>query len=267
MLSSGDIQNFRQNLQNRDFLLAVSAGLVEGVSLQTKFGYRDALSTTGVIWAGPSNDYIFPVSGGQSIEVVSDNVGDTGDIEIVGNIVSSDSEIKVTVTLNGLTPVAVPNTDWIATNRAYNDTDTDYLGNISIRGTGTPNSNVFAYIPVGDGQTQQLPYMLPANRVGLLVATKTWLNRTQGQTASCISKFFVKKENKVFRNRFRFGLQRDGNSENEVILPLSRPIPPSAQIKIESTPSVELDLSGIYQLVLIDTDLIEPDYLQQIIAS
>lgn len=260
---SAAIQRFRQLLQDRDFRIAASAGLVPGVRPGTKFGY-DLTNPVGDtdIWPG-SAAYVFPDGAGQTVEAVSASPADSVSLKIEGIDAATQLTRVETVALDGTTPVPVPGS-WLSINRAYNANGTPFVGEVLVRGTGAPNANVFAIVPVADQQTVQLPTMLPADKFGLITAIGLGINKSSGTDASAIARLSIARDGGVFRTQIRNGVQRNGTSAIPFELPHPMPVPPLSKIRLTADPSAEVDVSGLYGMLLLDIGLIEPDYLQQV---
>lgn len=267
MASNLSIQTFQQNLRERDFRLAVMAGYFEGVTGELKFGYKETASTLTDIWLGPVSGYVFPVDAGQAIEAVSDNAADVFDLTMRGVDAVTGADTVETITLNGLTPVSFPGA-WKAVNIAYNNNGTPFTGTVTLRGTGTPNSNVFAVVPPADQQSTQLPAMIPEGKIGFVVDISVSINKTGGASAaSSVFRYQQRKPGKVWRTALRYGAQTNASSAILFPTPLPLPVPPGTQIRITADPSTTLDISAEYALILVDTELLTPEALTAIIES
>jgi hypothetical protein len=105
--------NRDQVLITEDFLLQVARGNIEGAYLVHKFGANDNVATS-LSPIASSGNYQTPTTA-QSLEILSSNANDnnagTGarKVKIIG-LNSSGNEVSVSVSLNGLTAVAVPQT-------------------------------------------------------------------------------------------------------------------------------------------------------------
>lgn len=259
---------FQRDLKKLDFVSAIGLGLVPGVVGNTKFGYSQVLPITGGdIWPG-DNFYVFPVDAGQDMEILSSDVGDTAVLVKVTGINAVDgTEITEEIALNGTTAVLLVN-QYKAINRAFVSNDTEPIGEITIQGTGTPNSNVFAIIPVENKQTVQTPYMVPSDKVAIILTCTADINRSGNQDTSSVFSFEIKKPDGVSRTQLRFGTGKRGTSTSAVSEP--NPIivaPAGSQIRVKGVPDDPLDVSAWYSFYLFDKDLVPQSTLDKIAGN
>lgn len=255
-----DIQTFQQNIIQNFFPIATAFGCTPGVISIKIWGYVSNINQLSDIW--PTGfSYIFPIDGGQNLEIVSDNVADTSKIHI--DLLNEIGIFKTEkVNLNGTTPVSVPGR-CSSVQRAYVDDNTSVLGMIMIRGTGNPNSNIFAIILPADQQTTQCQFLVPNDKIAIITKIGASLNASGGADDDVILKLIVAKSNKIFRTQFRFGLQKRGNSviTTHIIEPLI--VQPLSKIRIIAIPSASLDVSFSYSMCLVDKYLVSPEILDQ----
>lgn len=252
---------FQRNQPALEFTSALVLGLVVGYTPEVKFGYAASISVQGDI-TPLGVPYVFPVNTGQEVEAISNNAADTHILRIVVIDAGTGLERTEEVTLNGnVGPVAIPGGPVLSVNRAYNNNGTPYVGTISIRGTGAPNANVFATILPEDQQTTQCPYMVPADKVGIINNYSTAINKSGGADVSAIMRLVVTRLGKVPRTQIRYGLQRGGvsNISSDLVVPI--PVPPGARIQVTGDPSAVADISGEYSMQLIDKTLISAEVL------
>ncbi len=266
-----DIQVFQRDQKKFDYPSALVLGLVAGNVPDVKFGYAASINAFGDVWP-LGTVYAFPVVAGQVVEVVSSDIADAGLLVnvIVINAASGLEETHV-VTLDETnpvtTPVLVPGGNVKSVNRAFNANGTAFTGTISVRGTGAPNSTVFAVILPEDQQTTQCPYMVPGDKVAIINNYSTAINKSGGVDVSSIMRLVVTKEGKVARTQIRYGIQRGGvsNLSSDLIVPI--PVPPLAKVQVTADPSAVADISGEFSMILIDKTLIPPEVLAAIIAG
>lgn len=249
-------KQFREDLIKNDYHAAVDLGLIAGISSDAKFGHcPDAGAVLTDVWERGLAQaiYIFPDAAGESIEIVSSDIGDTTSTKIQGlNFLGLFQEEEVT--LNGQTPVSIPGT-WIAINRAFNSNGTVFAGNISIRGDGVVSTNVFAVIAADDQQTSQAIYMAAANEVILIKNFSTAFNKGGGAAAFAIERLAIELPSGVFRTQIRYGLQKEGTSNISSDLIVGIPLPPMTKIKLSATPSgADSDISSEWSMHKYDTD-------------
>lgn len=158
-----------------DVIDEIALGLRQGVTTWQKFGYNDDVDTASaeVIWATGGAHTI--LTSASTLTIVSSDVDDDGDpadtgartIIIYGIDANRESQTEV-VTMNGTTNVVTSST-WLGINRvavASAGSSQANEGNITI--TATTGGSVQAYIPAGQGVTQQLIYFTPSNARSLV---------------------------------------------------------------------------------------------------
>lgn len=243
------------NISGVDSALFTSMGLVPGVGPVNKFGHCSSatLAKTDVWELGDSiPTYIFPDESGENITIESSQGADTQLIEIQG-LNENGIEVSVSVSLTGLTPVAVDGL-FTAVNRAFNDSGTEIIGNVSIK--GAVSGNTFAYISANEQQTTQCFYVTPSNKYIVLKNLSASINRSGNQDASSVVVMSVQLAGGVFRTQIRFGLQKRGTSNISADLIAPPFYPPSTKIKISLTPdTTDMDISAYFSGSLIDADL------------
>lgn len=258
-----DIQAFQRDIANHHFHVAAAMGVIPGTVPLIKFGYCETVGLTHTdIWH-EGGTYIFPDSAGESIQAYSSDVGDTMDIVIQGlNADPVDgiigTALEATITLNGTTPVTIPG-NWLSVHRAFNDSDTNLIGDVTI--DGTVSGNVFAYVPADDNQTVQAIYMIPGDKVGIIVSAISAINATGSPTGLyAVVRVVTAEFGKVFRTKFRFGIQREGTSYEASIGNIPGLLKPLEKVKIQARASVAAtDISGYFSVYLIDKYLV-PGY-------
>lgn len=259
----------------QEFFLASTLGLCKVSDADVKFGYGTGIAdgVLSTVWAGtgiaapftPQPRYVFPVSGGQPVEAVSGNVGDTQDVKISGLDASGLPQVE-TVTLTGTVPVAIPGT-WTAVNRAFNVGSTELAGEVVVRGTGAPNANIFAVILPDDNQTVQTPYVVPSDKVAVVVNYSTAINKSGTQDASAAMRLIAKRPGGVFRTAIRYGLQRNGVSNISSDLVIPGVFPPSTQIEVTTEVSAvtgTTDISAEFSFILINKDTFTQEFLDSL---
>ena len=259
---SNNPQFFQQEMKSQSYRDAVALDLRPGASQNTKFAYTESIAAAGDVWP-PATSYVFPIEAGQPIEAVSAAAGDTAvDLSvIVVNAVTGLEETR-SVTLNGTNPVLITGDDIIAVNRAFVSGGTAAVGDVTIRGTGAPNSTVFAIIPSADQQTVQAPF-IPSDKVALITNITASLNKTGGSDAAAVFKLVIEKPGGVPRTAKRYGVQRSGVNVITVDLETPTVVPPLAKIRIISEPTADVDISAFYSIILVDKELLPPSTVQK----
>lgn len=178
------------------FGFAVSAGLIDSATYMLKFGNNPDVQTgtdPEDLWAG-GGTYFYPdaqsvgtarvlkVSSGSETDKASANGAHT---VIIEGLIAGYVETFETVAINGQTGTSTTNS-WLRVNRVYvNTVGSDltaagiiYVGFGSLS-TGVPDTAV-AYIPVGENQTLQSIYTVPAGKTAYLVSWYASVDRTTG---------------------------------------------------------------------------------------
>ena len=140
-------------------------GLIDGASFVTALGYNADIDATEDVWSGGG---LYPwMTGATSLEILSASAADaaagTGarSVVIVG-LNAAYAVVTQTVTLNGVTPVAIP-TSLFRINNAYiisAGSGQVNAGDITIRDAGAGTTR--AVLPLGFGTVRQSQYTVPA---------------------------------------------------------------------------------------------------------
>jgi hypothetical protein len=223
------------NLMTSDFLVEVSRGNILGYSLDRKFGSIGSIaaSTPADVWAygitSGAETYTFSTTADID-SMSSSSISDTEAITVIG-LDANYEEVIQTKNLTGQATVLF-DTPMIRVNRAYNSNGNDLIGNVYIYTNGTPTAggvpgtvaNVRAYIPIGEGQTLQAIYTVPAGKTAYFMGLETSLTKAGGATA--VGGNFrgrTRLFNKVFRTQDDFDLISSGNSNRVYNLPIPLP--------------------------------------------
>lgn len=161
---------------------AVALGLVDGVREVRKYGFSESLISGSDYTVWPlASKVVFPTTS-STLSCVSsslnDDLGGSGleSIVIDGLVRAADhpdgldwGRLTETVVLDGTTPV-VTTAQFYRVNRVTPGNCGTYHeandGNITV----SHGANPIAYIPAGDGQTQQLIYTVPAGETAVVLA-------------------------------------------------------------------------------------------------
>lgn len=204
------------------FLASVGAGLVPGHSPVRKFGHNLDMSSgvEATIWT-QGGLYVYPSDSGEAMEVVSSSASDTGTVEIQG-LDASFNEVSQIITLTGITAVPLQ-ISLSRVLRAFNNNSTDFVGNISIQGTG--GGTVFGHITADEQQTGMAIYTVPAGKTGLLMRGCASINRTVVSAAAVDFSINTRVFGKVFRKQLHLGLQTAGTSvaHDDFVIPSRMP--------------------------------------------
>jgi hypothetical protein len=149
-------------------------GLVSNVHI---IGYNPSVSTTAsTVWSGGATSYV-QLTSGTALEVVSASANDTAAgtgarTVVVDGLDASYVPFSETVTLNGVTPVALTNTSAVAINRTYVATAGSGLvnaGKIDVRAvSGAAVKSSIQSLAESSGRSADFVYTVPASCYGLL---------------------------------------------------------------------------------------------------
>lgn len=159
----------------RDFLLDIGFGAIAGYSVVNVLGHNADIDAAEDIWPG-GGDYPW-MTGATSLEVVSTSANDaaagTGARTIYVTLLDANYvQSSVTVTMNGITPVAIAGT-WFRINGAFvlsGGSGGVNAGDISIRNAGGGTTRCL--VTAGDGIAKQSQYTVPA---GYSLALRSFL--------------------------------------------------------------------------------------------
>lgn len=160
-----------QVVRTSDFRYEVAQGRWQNHSLWNKFGYNADIDTTTdpeilAAWGG-TFQYI---TAGETLTIVSSSTADDGDpcgtgacTIFIWGVDENWAQQTETVTLNGTTNV-VTTSQWIGVNRisvVSSGSGDVNAGNVTV--TATSSGYTMAYMPAGEGTTQQCLFYVGAN--------------------------------------------------------------------------------------------------------
>lgn len=244
--------------------LALVLDLIAGAKPENKFGHiSSAAAVKTDIWQNGLVQplYIFPDDAGELIEIVS-TLADTQTIEIEA-LDENGLETKLTVVLNGVTPVPIPGAvKIVAVNRAGNTSNTAFTGAVTIRGDGSTSTNIFATISPTEQQTTQAIYVVPSGKIAIILDYSASLNRSGGTNVDSLFDLKIQKAGEVFKTAIIYGLGVNGTSHTDNKLPIPRLAGPLSKIKVTGEPSAALtDLSANFGMMLLDVGLVPQSIL------
>lgn len=210
----------------QEFSIAVGLGLVHGVSNFAAQGFSNALvkdvetdittipdSELDTSVVGLAEIY-FPDNNGEAMEVVSDDINDTGPIQIFALGPEGLYIPPFILSLNGTTPVALPGL-LSRINFARNVHPAGYDGTVTIRSVST--GNVFINMLEDNQNSTQARYTVPKNKKGLLKSATGSMRKPGGTDTAIALLIHVKPFNfDKFYHPFGFGLQRSGTTTIEI---------------------------------------------------
>jgi hypothetical protein len=234
------------------FDIAVGLELIEGVNQFSSAGFSNVLDidveTDIHLLPGPGTQIPLPNNSGETIEVVSDDPTDTGPVQIF--VLGPDGVFidPITVSLNGITPVALPGLI-SRINFARNMHPPGFNGTISIQGSG--GGTIFANMLEQFQNTEQSMYTVPANKKGLL-KTAVGSMRKQGGVETAVAMLIHVKpfDFDKFYHPFGFGIQRSGTTTVELFNEYPEAINGPFDISVSATatatgPEVSARIAGL----------------------
>lgn len=173
------------SVRGTDFASEVALNRRQGWSIWNKFGYNNDIDTAATEVVAAQGGTFSRMTSADTLNVVSssanDDSGGTGvnSIVIYGIDENRDEQIEV-VTMDGTTPVTTSN-QWFGVNRVavflFGSSGTN-AGNITI--TATTAGSTQAYVPAGDGVTQQLIFHIPRGHTFLATWLRFNVNKISG---------------------------------------------------------------------------------------
>lgn len=187
-----------------EFYDSVGLGLVSGASRVAALGNNPDVDTAAVedVWSGGGT---YPwMTGATSLEIVSDSANDaaagTGARTVLVNGLDANyATVAQTVTLDGLTPVALP-TQLFRINSALimsAGSGKVNAGTLTVRNAGGGTTR--AVIPVGYGITRQAVYTVPAGKTLAINSQMFCINRTGGVSRYATFANFIQQSTGFYR--------------------------------------------------------------------
>lgn len=237
------------NHPHSEFYFEAEKGNIPGVELQQKFCANENIDKANneIIWLSPStpSTYTFPLVP-EVVDVVSssgtDVSGSTGAAEVTIYGLDGDyREISEVIALNGAGAVS----STLKYMRIYRMKCTGEVGsygsnegNLTLDGNVT--SNVYAYIPIGYGQTQLGVYTVPAKHTAFIVVGSGGINADLSGAAGVRAgeiQIWIRLINELntveaWRMLRRFNLRNDGTSNVTNLFGTPLTMPEKCDIKI-----------------------------------
>lgn len=165
---------------SRDYFTDVAFGLVNGHRRVITRGNNPDIDAAEDVWSG-GGDYPW-MTAATSLEVVSDSAADAAAgagarTVLISGLNAAYQEISTTVTLNGLTPVAVGQQFFRINNVDITSAGSGKInaGNINVRDAGA--GTVRAIVPTGYGTDRQSQFTVPAGYSFAIHQTGYSINR------------------------------------------------------------------------------------------
>jgi len=194
-----------------------------------KFGYNPDLDTgvAETIWNQGGNETLKTAN---DIDIiVSTNAGDTQDVVIEGHTISGSdlTFVTQTATLNGTTNVSLT-TPLARVTRVYNDSSTDFAGDITVEDNGT---SVHAKVSGSTGQNQTKKCQTATSSVDYWIITSISGGVVGSVSATVQFELQVKLSGKVWRALYDF----NSSDYTQVDLSTYIIVPPNSDIRIIGT--------------------------------
>ena len=150
-----------------------------------KFGYLPTATTSyKTVWDG-DNVYTYP-SSAVNMQVVSDESADNGITIFIQGLDTNYNEITETVTLDDTDSAGAVQTtnQFLRVFRAYNSSNTNLVGDVTISNGGTTYAKIFAEMQ----QTLMAVYTIPAGKRGYLIAGNLSVEKNQPVVAKLMTR-------------------------------------------------------------------------------
>lgn len=188
-----------------DYLINIGFGLVPGLTRVTALGNNPDVDTGTIpedVWSGGG---LYPwMTASTALEIVSTNANDTAAgtgarTVLVQGLDINYIEVSQTITLNGVTPVALPQNlfrinNALIASAGSGETNTGII-NIQDAGAGT----IRAIIPAGYGITKQSIYTVPAGYTLQILSQFFSFNEVAGGNKFARFATFVRSSNGFYR--------------------------------------------------------------------
>lgn len=197
---------------NLDFFTAVGLGLVPGATRVAALGNNPDVDTTTLpedIWTGGGT---YPwMTAATSLEVLSSSANDTSAGTGARTIVINGLDINYvpvtqTITLNGVTPVAVPTQLFRINSSLITSAGSGKVnaGDITIRDAGGGTTR--GILPVGYGMTRQAVYTVPAGFTLQIISSFFGFNEVSGGNKFARISNFIQSPNGFYRQPFELSV-------------------------------------------------------------
>ena len=230
-----------------DERLNVSRGLVLGTELVHRCGYNADVDTTTdpeTVWTYGG---LYPwslLADAEVLTLASSNTADTMAVTVIG-LDNDFLPLQATVTLTGTTPVTTGEVAFRRINDFIVNDGAENVGEI-IAYTESTNTNVVAHIPIGEGQSQEAFYTVPAGKTGYLYCGDASLNDKSGTI-----KFYVRELGSPFRiahiaeivgNTYRYDF------------PFPIPLAPGSdlEVRLDNASDNNIRISANFDILLVD---------------
>jgi len=202
--------------------IALRKNLYDNLSGTDKFGYLPTATTAyKTVWDG-DNIYSYP-SSALNMQVVSDESADNGITIFIQGLDADYNEITETVTLDDTDSAGAVQTtqQFLRVFRAYNSSNTDLIGDVTISNGGTTYAKIFAT----SQQTLMAVYTIPAGKRGYLMSGNISVEKNQPVVAQLMIRPFggvlrsagvVSTFGVPFQRKWEFPPQLDEKTDIEI---------------------------------------------------
>lgn len=245
-----------------DLGVAISLGLLPGVSHFDKFGRNSSVDTTTDpedVWGGGGLYTGFPTGSAETIEVFSSNDEDGGagtdtgllSVRLYGQL--SGVEQTEDVILTGTTK-ATTNKTWTRMYRVRGLTagaTGANLGTITCRHSTTV-ANVFAMIPIGANRTQICAATVPTGKTLFLKRLTTSITRAQGALGSALLALMIRESGGVWEQVDSIDINQSAPAEINHDYSLSFPAGTDVVVRVLSVTDNATSCSAIMHGIYVD---------------
>lgn len=263
-------------ISSPNFGLAVTMGLIPGMTWIDKFGKNDDIDTgsTPETVSQIGGLYEFGNDTGDDLYISSSDVLDTQEISLL--IYQNDANgnwnwSTVRATLQGQTPVLVAS-DVTRCHRMENEADFPnniqgnvyaYYDNTDVS-NGVPNdvTNILSEIVNGSNQSKQMTFTIPTGYVGFLFRGESGVTKAVS-TAEADFAYRSRRYGKVFKEKKDYGCMTTGNNNYLDVRIFKDPIPAKTDFDITVTNVSANNMSAwaTVDLLLVEEELINDNWL------
>lgn len=178
----------------KDYMLAVQQGLIPNQSVVWKFGFSNLNVTTGynTVRMGESGLYVYAIGYGVDADTLvtsSTEAADVG-VKIMLEGLDADGNTQTVESTVGSTTTET----WSRVNRAYNSNGTPFIGDISVRDTGT--GTLLSFVDADEQQSLQAFYTIPLGYTGYFFKGAITIGSSKEMEVNMVTR----KLGKVFRS-------------------------------------------------------------------
>lgn len=256
-------------LNNPNFLLAVSAGMYPWASVIDKFGENPDVDTGTPedVWEA-GGDIPYDTPGTAPIEYLSSSsVNDTGQTMTVLGQDIDGNEIEQEAVTDGQNVVTLGTPLW----RVYsmeNQSSQDLEGTLYCHTDPTPTAGVplpatiRSIIDNGNNRTLNAFYTIPKGKIGFLLIGELGTSRAQ-TTGAAACAYYSRRAGRGFTIKKRVDVTNSGTSyfRDKRVVPDIIPQFTDIKLRAESVSANNMGIVGAFQILLIDDDQFDPNFV------